>query len=212
MMSRPMRPARSAAAILALAALALISACSLTRSVPVRNSYLLDPTWPAPTAATQPGSLRVGAVTVAAPFRGRSFVVRVSDLRYDSDFYHEFFVPPGVMLADATAQALSRGNVFAVVSRPGVVVDADWVLDGFAGALYGDGRNTANPSAVLQITYYVSRDDGGASSPVWSRTYAKSVPFASGDTGPYVAALNTAFSEILAELARDLGAVQLPAK
>lgn len=212
MMSRPLRTARLAAAILALTSLALTTACSLTRSAPVKDSYLLDPTWPAQVAKSQPGSLRMGAVTVAAPFRGRSFVVRDSELRYETDFYHEFFVPPGVMIADATAQALARSKVFDVASRPGVAVDADWVLDGFVGALYGDGRNATNPVAVLQITYYVSRDDGGASSPVWSRTYAKRLPFTAGDTGAYVAALNAAFSEILGELTRDLAAISLPAQ
>jgi cholesterol transport system auxiliary component len=212
MMSRPFTRTRHAAVIAVLATLALTSACSFTRSAPVKDSYLLDPTWPAPAAKPQPGSLRMGAVTVAAPFRGRSFVLRDAELKYDTDFYHEFFVPPGVMIADATAQALARSKVFEVVSRPGVNVDADWVLDGFVGALYGDGRDAAKPMAVLQITYYLSRDDGGASSPVWSHTYAKRVPFAAGSTGPFVAALNTAFSEILAELTRDLAVVSLPAK
>lgn len=209
MMSRHFR---TAAATVALAALALTSACSFTRSAPVKDSYLLDPTWPAPVAKSQPGSVRMGVVTVAAPFRGRSFVMRDAELKYDSDFYHEFFVPPGVMLADATAQALARAKVFEVVGRPGVAVDADWVLDGFVGALYGDGRDPAKPMAVLQITYYLSRDDGGATSPVWSHAYFKKVPFTAGSTGPYVAALNVAFSEILAELTRDLAAIPLPAK
>jgi cholesterol transport system auxiliary component len=204
------RPHSLATVIVALAALALMSGCSLTRPAPVRDSFLLDPTWPSPATQSRPGSLRMGSVTVAAPFRGRSFVLRVSDLKYDTDFYHEFFVPPGVMIADATAQALARGKVFAVVSRPGVAVDADWVLDGFVGALYGDGRDVANPLAVLQVTYYLSRDDGGASSPVWSHSYGRRVPFAAGSTPSYAAALNTAFSEILAELTRDLAAAQLP--
>ena len=209
MMPRPL-PIQIATAIVALAALAVTSGCSLTRSAPVRDSFLLDPTWPSPAAQSRPGSLRMGSVTVAAPFRGRSFVVRATDLKYDTDFYHEFFVPPGVMIADATAQALARSKVFEVVSRPGVAVDADWVLDGFVGALYGDGRDTSKPLAVLQITYYLSRDDGGASSPVWTRTYGRRVSFAAGSTELYVAALNSAFSEIMAELTRDLATAQLP--
>ncbi len=98
------------------------------------------------------------------------------------------------------------------MARPGVVVDADWVLDGFVGALYADARDAAKPVAVLQITYYLSRDDGGASAPVWSQAYVKRVAFSSSSTGAYVGALNTAFTEILAELTRDLAAVQLPAK
>ena len=66
--------------------------------------------------------------------------------------------------------------------------------------------------AVLEITYYLSRDDGGASAPVWSRAYAKRVSFVPTGTVDYVNALNTAFSEILAELTRDLAAAQLPTR
>jgi len=98
------------------------------------------------------------------------------------------------------------------VTRPGVVIDADWVLDGFVGSLHADARDAAKAAAVLEITYFLSRDDGGASGPVWSRAYAKRVTFAMSSTDAYVAALNTALSEILAELARDLAAAPLPAK
>ncbi|HQR11512.1 MAG TPA: ABC-type transport auxiliary lipoprotein family protein [Casimicrobiaceae bacterium] len=201
-----------ATTIVALASLALAGGCSLTRPAPVKASYLLDPSWPAPVARTQPSSVRVGAITVAAPFRGRSFVVRDTDLRYDSDFYHEFFVPPAVIIGDATAQALVRGRVFADVTRPGVVVDSNWVLDGFVGALYGDARDMARPAAVLEITYFLSRDDAGSSTPVWTRAYQRRVAFTAGETSAYVAALNAALSEILAELAKDLAAAQLPAR
>jgi cholesterol transport system auxiliary component len=203
---------RRTALILALSALVLAAGCSLTRPAPVKQTYLLDPVFPAPAATMQTGTLRMGTVNVAAPFRGRSFVVRASEFGFESDFYHEFFVPPGIMIADATAQALARSKVFTVVTRPGVVVDADWILDGFVGALHADARDVAKPAAVLEITYFLSRDDGGASPPVWSRAYAKRVAFAAASTDAYVTALNAALSDILAELARDLAAAPLPAK
>lgn len=212
MKSRRHNVGRSAALILALAAAVLAAGCSLTRPAPVKQTYLLDPVLPAAAAKTQPGTLRVGTVNVAAAFRGRSFVVRDSEFRYESDFYHEFFVPPGVMIADTTARALAHGKVFSVVTRPGVVVDADWILDGFAGTLHADARDAASPAAVLQVTYYLSRDDGGASAPVWSHAYLKRVAFAGSGTDAYVTALNGALSEILAELAQDLATAQVPAR
>jgi cholesterol transport system auxiliary component len=210
MISADCRMGRRAALFATFCALAFVAGCSLTRPSPARQSYLLDPVFPPPAAKAQPGWLRMGVVNVAAPFRNRSFVVRDAELQYDSDFYHEFFVPPGVMIGDATAQALTRSKVFAEVSRPGVPADSNWALDGFVGAIYADGRDAAKPVAVLEITYYLSRDDGGASAPVWSHAYAKRVPFVAGGTNEYVAALNTAFSEILAELTRDLAAAELP--
>jgi ABC-type uncharacterized transport system auxiliary subunit len=203
---------RRAALILALSAAVFVAGCSLTRPALVKQTYLLDPKLPVPAAKMQTGTMRMGTVNVAAPFRGRSFVVRSSEFMFDADFYHEFFVPPGVMIADATAQALVRGKVSTVVTRPGIAVDADWVLDGFVGALHADARDAAKPAAVLEITYFLSRDDGGASAPVWSRTYARRIAFATSDTDAYVSALNAALSEILAELVRDVTAAELPAR
>ena len=205
-------PVRRAALMVALAAAMAVAGCGLTRPAPVKQTYLLDPAFPAPVTKAQTGTLRVGTVNVAAPFRGRSFVVRASEFGFETDFYHEFFVPPGVMIADATTQALTRSNVFTVVARPGVVVDSDWILDGFVGTLHADARDPAKAAAVLEITYFLSRDDGGASAPVWSRAYAKRVSFAGSSTDAFVTALNGALSEIFAELARDLAGAQLPAR
>ena len=63
----------------------------------------------------------MGTVTVAAPFRGRGFVVaREASLRYETDFYNEFFVPPATMIGELTGRALERAKVF-VLRRTGPV-------------------------------------------------------------------------------------------
>jgi cholesterol transport system auxiliary component len=201
---------RRAATIAALAVLAFAAGCSFTRPAPVKDTYLLDPANPPVAAKTRQGSLRVGTINVGAPFRARNFVIRDSELKYESDFYREFFVPPGVMLADSTARALRVARVFTRVARPGAATDTDWLLDGFAGALYADVRDPAKPVAVIQVTYYLSRDDGGATAPVWSKGYRKVAPYASSGGEAYVEALNAAFGEILAELAGDLATAELP--
>jgi ABC-type uncharacterized transport system auxiliary subunit len=195
-----------AAAILALA----LTGCSVTRTSPVKQTFLLDPPAPAAAARAQPGSLRVDAVKVAAPFRGRSFVFRESEFKYETDFYNEFIVAPEANIADATARSLQRAGTFARVFAPGASVDADWVLQGFVTTMYGDVRDTARPAAEVSITYYLSRGDGGTGVPVWSREYARRVPLAANTAVAYAAALNTACADILAELSRDLAAAQLP--
>ncbi len=208
--SPPRGPARPWGKILCAAALALAAGCTFTRTAPVKDMYLLDPALPAAVGKPMLGSLRIGTLQVGAPFRARTFVVRDTELKYESDFYNEFIVPPGPMLAEDTARALANAKVFADVRRPGVAVTSDWLLDGFVGALYADMRDAAKPAAVLEITYYLTRDDAGATAPVWSKVYRRQVAMASTAAKDYVTALNTALSEILAELVRDVAAVQLP--
>jgi ABC-type uncharacterized transport system auxiliary subunit len=204
-------PSRARRALLPIGGLLLglaIGGCSITRPAPVKNTFLLAP--PAPSAVAQPkqASLRVGTINVAAPFRSKAFVYRASDLQYVNDFYTEFLVPPAAMIAEASTRALDRARVFARVAPPGAGGDADYVLDGFVEALYGDTRNASKPTAEIAIAFYLTRAD--AVSPFWAKEYRKSVVLSANAPEQFATALSAALGEILAELVRDLAAVELP--
>ncbi|MFO1414483.1 MAG: ABC-type transport auxiliary lipoprotein family protein [Burkholderiales bacterium] len=206
MMNFTRRTLLSLAGAAALAA--LVAGC--TRPTPVKEAFVLEPPSPPPVARTQAASLRMGTFTVAAPFRGRSFVVRQTDLQFETDYYHEFLVAPNSNIAEATARALAAAKVFASVTPAGVVSDADWALEAFVDGLYGDARDAGKPAAVIAITYYLRSNENDFGVPVWSRRYERRLPFTAGSASSYAAALNTGFGEILADLAKDLSAVSLP--
>jgi cholesterol transport system auxiliary component len=196
----------------AFVTLTLLAACSaVTRPAPIRQTYLLDPPLPQALPQAQPGALRVGSISVAAPFRGKAFVYRMDNLRFETDFYVEFLVPPAAMLTDQTARALERAKPFSRIAGPGASVDAEWVLDGFASALYADTREAGKPAAELAITYYLTRSGGAEQTPVWSHDYRRHAPMRDSSATAFAEALNAAFGEIVAELARDLASVRLPA-
>jgi len=204
--SLPRRPARTLAVALLCAALA---ACSLTRSPPVKETYLLEPAMPPVVARTQPLSVRVSGVNIAAPFRGRQFIYRMDTLRYETDYYSEFLVAPAAMLTEQTVRALSASRAFSRVVPPGSGADADVDLEGFASALHADAKKAGEPSsAELAITYYATTVGGGGT-PGWSKEYRRHVPLAQQTPAAFAAALNTAFGDILAELTRDLSAADL---
>jgi ABC-type uncharacterized transport system auxiliary subunit len=188
----------------------LASACSLTRESPVKDTYLLEPAMPAAVAKPQPMSVRVATVSVAAPFRGRNFVYRTGALKYVTDFYVEFLVPPQAMLTEQTSRALEAAHVFTRVVPPGSGGDSDVTLEGFASALYADASGGNPASAEIAITYYLFPSFGGGSTPVWSHDYRRHVDLTAQTPAAYATALNSAFGEILAELTKDLAAVQIP--
>jgi len=196
----------------AAASLAAVGGCSFTRTAPVKGTFVLEPALPAPVSKTQPGLLRVGTVTVGAPFRGRSFVFRESDLKYETDYYHEFLVAPAANIGDAIARALAAARVFASVVPTGVVADPDWVLESFVDSLYGDARDLAKPEAVLAITFFLRRGDGDGGVPLWSRKYERRGPLSARGARAHGGGGHEALGDILAELARDLSALSLPAK
>jgi len=201
----------TAAAFVALAA--ALASCSLSRPSPVKRMFLLEPTPPAAVASTpKPISLRVGVVNVAAPFRGKMFVFRETDLRYESDFYNEFFTAPSIMFSDATAKALAASNVFRRVVPFGAASDeGDFVLDGFVSELYADMRDAAAPAAVITVTYYLTPASFG-SAVVWSREYRQRVKVSGPGPDAVAQGWNSALGAILADLAKDLAAADLQAK
>jgi len=192
----------------AIAVLAIAGGCS--QPAPIKGTYVLDPAMPPAVARTHPGLLRVGNVSVSAPYRGRTFVYRETELKYETDYYHEFLVTPGANIAEATVRALSAAKVFDAVAPSGVAVESAWVLDGFVDALYGDGRVQGKPNAMLRIVWFLRPHSGDSGVPVWTRSYERATPFAPGSAAAYIEAQNKALSEILAELARALSAENLP--
>jgi len=94
-----------------LASLLLASLWGCSRPSPVKQAYLLQTPAASPAAAApRPSTLKVGTIAVAAPFRGRSMVYREGELKYESDFYNEFFVAPSAMLTEGASAWLAAAE------------------------------------------------------------------------------------------------------
>ncbi len=95
----------------ALASLLLASLWSCSRPAPIKQTYLLQASAPTEVATTpRPSTLKVGSIAVAAPFRSKSLVYREGDLKYESDFYNEFFVAPSAMLTEGASAWLAAAG------------------------------------------------------------------------------------------------------
>jgi len=202
---------RRAVGALALIALcAALASCTLSRQALVKRTFLLEPASPPMASVQKLASLRVGLVNVAAPYRGKAFVYRSDELKFEADYYSEFFVAPTAMLSEATARALAAANVFRRTIPPGAADVGDYVLDGFASELYGDVRDAARPAAAVAITFYLSPANAITPNVIWSREYRQRAPVAEATPEALARAWNVALSTILADLARDLAAAELP--
>jgi cholesterol transport system auxiliary component len=204
-----LRPQRRRALVL-LALAPLVPGCSLTRPPPAKRRFLLEPPMPAAGARTQPYALRIGPIGVAAPYRDRAIVFRTADLKYESDFYNEFFVSPAAMIAEATGRALVASRAFARVIPAGVAGDeGDFSLEGFVDALYADGRVAGKAEAEVSIGFFLTRAafPGGVA---WSGSYRERTPIAGTQPDAVADAMNASLGRILVALARDLAGAELP--
>ncbi len=190
--------------------LAVLSGCGLSRPSPVKQTYLLQaPAATQAAAAPRPAVLKVGTIAVAAPFRGKSMVYREGDLKYESDFYNEFFVPPSAMLTEGAATWLASAGIFKEVLPAGANADGDFVLEGFVSELYGDYRDAAKPAAVLTGKFFLIDNRVLSGVPVWQTELKQRVALSSRSPDALAAAYNTAWAAMLADLSRELAGAKL---
>jgi cholesterol transport system auxiliary component len=190
--------------------LVLLSACGFSRPAPVKQTYLLQATAPTQAAASpRPAVLKVGSISVAAPFRGKSLVYREGDLKYESDFYNEYFVSPSAMLTEGAATWLAAAGIFKEVLPAAANADGNFVLEGFVSELYGDYRDEAKPAAVLTGKFFLIDNRLPSGVPVWQTELKQRVPLSTRSPDALAAGLNTAWSAMLADLSREVAAAKL---
>ena len=208
--SQPAHVTRTLAVIAAIVMASALAACSLSRPIAPKRTFLLEPSAPPMASVQKLTSVRIGLVSVAAPYRGKAFVYRLDEIKFEADYYDEFFVAPTAMLSEATARALAAANVFRRTIPPGATDAGDYVLDGFASELHGDLRDAAKPVASVAITFYLSPANSLVPTVLWSREYRQRIPVTEATADAFARALNAGLSAILADLARDLAAAELP--
>ena len=192
----------------AYAALAL-AACSIGKPIPAPNTYVVQPPAPqsVPAVASDPESLHIGNVRVAAAYAGNALVYRMDDVRFTSDPYSRFIAEPGTMLGDQMAAWLARTGRFAV-SGPESTLPAHYLLEATVTELYGDFRPERVPAAVLAVQFALIDQTGARPKAVLERSIARRIDLPRASPDALVRGYGDALAEILAELSTDLQVVR----
>jgi len=210
-----LQPLRSAGLIL-FAGLTLVffNACAPTRPADQITDWLVsvkrsgDPRKP-----ISPVWLKVGTVSVTAPFDGKSLVYRLSEGRYEKDFYNAFIALPNEMFANATRTWLNDAGVFRLTVDQSNGFFPYYTLQAHVEEFYGDYR--AKPEAVVSIQYFLTAaSTSKAASPIiFTSRYSQRIALVDNSRAALIQGYQQALTAILQQLEADFYQknLQLPA-
>jgi len=194
-----------------LALLALCAACvGIEKSYPDKRYFVLEASAnPRSADPTGNDTLEVSNIRISPRYADRSFVYRISEAGYESDFYNQFLVSPSSLLTEEVRKALIGSQVFKYVISPTSQAQPSYVLEGTVNTLYGDFRNPNSPRAVLEMEFFLTSEIPGSPGILMQRRYAKSLPLTGRTPEALIKGWNQALEEILTSLVADLKAIVL---
>jgi uncharacterized lipoprotein YmbA len=185
-----------------------LSACvnvNIDRNYPARRYFVLDAGAAGMASqAAAPGVLKLERVRVSPRFDGKGFVYRIAAQNFETDFYNQFLVAPGSMLTDELSEALRRANLFQYVVNSSSALEPTHLLEATVDELYGDFSNETAGSAVLGVSFVMSRVAGNSPRALFQKLYRNVIPLQARSPEALVRGWNRALEEMLASLIADL--------
>ena len=176
--------------------LCLVS-CSLpSRSPVVPTSWMVAPERVAPPRQARTDLwLKIGSVSVAPPFDGKSLVYRLGDQRYEKDFYNVYTSIPAEMIGNAERQWINNSNIFSAAVGQSNSFFPYYYLQATVEEFYGDYRG--QPEAVVSVEFFLSATGGGKVNPIiGANRYTKRVPLKDNSPQALVLGQQQALAEI----------------
>lgn len=190
-----------------------MTACAkLERSYPERNYYMLNFSRNSDLKTRiqyKDKILVVNHFSVSPGSIGTEFTYRVGDESYKSDFYNQFFRPPGALISEEVRRWLTDSELFQYVLYSPSGTKPDYILDGNVNELYGDFREVITPKAVLGMQFFVTDQNSTSENVMFYKNYKKEIPINSRSAKDLVQGWNEALTQTLTEFERDLSQTSL---
>jgi len=186
------------------------SCVNLERSAPERHYFVIElPRSADQSAPSGDDVLMVSNLRISPRYADRSFVYRTSDTGYEADYYNQFLASPDVMITEELRKGLAASSQFKFVVGPANPLQPNYALEGSINSLYGDFRNASQPAAVLEMDFFLYRENSNNQGVVLQKRYTKSVPLNAKSPEALVKGWDQALQEVIAALAADLKAASL---
>jgi len=195
-----------------LTAVALFSftgCLNLKTGYPAKNYFLLDAKRTDKKGDEKGPMIQVQRFHISPRYQGKEFVYRFEKLKFESDFYNEFFISPDEMITEQVQQWLSESEIFTLVTDRNSEPPPDCVLEGWITELYGDIRSGETPKAVMEIKFLLLSANKSPGQILFKKRYRADVPIQEKTSALLAAGWNQALEMILNQLEQDLKSVPI---
>ncbi len=189
-----------------------LSACAPTKPSADTTTWLIAPKRLG--EARKPNTdfwLKMEAVSVNGPFNSKSMVYRLSDQRYEKDFYSGYVSTPAEMIGNATRQWINDANIFRATLNQSNTFFPYYTLQASVTEFYGDYRSQGE--AVVSMEFYLTMLSSGSQNPIlMTNRYTQRVPLKDNRPESLANGLQQAMASILQRYENDLyaGTKNLP--
>jgi ABC-type uncharacterized transport system auxiliary subunit len=193
--------------------LLLLPGCvTLERSYPDKHFFVLEVNsdWQ-PASRPVKAVVEVADIRVSRRYEGQSFVYRLSDTSYESDFYNQFLIAPGALITEEVRKALAQSGVFEHVIGSSTDLPATYRLQGVVNSLYGDFSNAAEAQAIVAMEFFLNKKTPAGEEIVLAERYMKSAPVGGRSPDALVKGWDKALEDILRSLIANLKSANLDA-
>lgn len=183
---------------------AVVSACAPTKPIVDSTTWLIAPKRVGETRkANSDFWLKMGAVSVNSPFDSKSMVYRLSDQRYEKDFYNGYISTPAEMIGNATRQWLADATIFRATLNQSNTFFSYYTLEANVKEFYGDYRSQGE--AVVSMEFYLAMLSSGSQNPfLMTHRYTQRVALNDNRPDSLAKGLEQATSRILQAFEQDL--------
>ena len=184
-----------------LSALVLgLFACSLPSRAPVTpTAFMVNPERNGEPLKNRSSLwLKIGSVSVAPPYDGRSLVYRLGDQRFEKDFYNVYTTLPADMISNAERQWINKSGIFSTAVGQSNSFFPYYTLQATVNEFYGDYR--VKPEAVVSIEFFLTVTNSGKGNPlIGSNRYSKRIALKDNTPAALVMGQQQALAEIFKE-------------
>ncbi len=141
-------------------------------------------------------TLMVKAFSINSTFDSHSFVYKVGENEYTTDYYSEFVNYPSKLITERISETLYGTPHF----RPALTDDKKDIayrLSGKINKLAGDFTDKNDRTATIELVLTLEKRTGSTFTPVLSNTYAADEPIPDKAPASLVSGWNTGLSAIL---------------